>query len=211
MKKDLPKTKKDIWLFLRYFKKLLFDALYPSLLIYLLFDDIKWRRLVKYFNYSDQKTFVVFQVTLHFVLYTIYNNINLIFSKFELFKKYKIKRESYQIPSNKLIIKTAIGGYVSILLAQPIIAYYLYNLYTYFGTTINGNIPSFYTYFFQIMVCSLLNDVLFYFMHRILHHESIYFYIHKQHHEYRGSISYAAEYSHPIESVTANFIPTIAG
>ena len=52
---------------------------------------------------------------------------------------------------------------------------------------------------------------MFYWSHRILHHPSIYPYIHKQHHQYAVTISLAAEYAHPIEFVFGNLIPTIFG
>jgi sterol desaturase/sphingolipid hydroxylase (fatty acid hydroxylase superfamily) len=77
--------------------------------------------------------------------------------------------------------------------------------------SIRSDIPQFYQYFFQIMLCSFLNDLLFYFIHRLLHHESIYLLIHKKHHEYNSTISYAAEYSNLIEQLLANFLPTFLG
>jgi sterol desaturase/sphingolipid hydroxylase (fatty acid hydroxylase superfamily) len=61
------------------------------------------------------------------------------------------------------------------------------------------------------MFCSFCNDLLFYVFHRFFHHNSLYQYIHKQHHEYKGSIGFAAEYAHFIEALTANLIPTFFG
>jgi hypothetical protein len=37
----------------------------------------------------------------------------------------------------------------------------------------------------------------------------LYRWIHKQHHEYTGSIGFAAEYAHPIEALLANLLPTM--
>eukprot|EP00483_Globobulimina_turgida_P010923 UN10944 len=52
---------------------------------------------------------------------------------------------------------------------------------------------------------------LFYIVHRLVHHPKLYGIIHKQHHEYKGTIGFAAEYAHPIEALFANFYPTLAG
>jgi sterol desaturase/sphingolipid hydroxylase (fatty acid hydroxylase superfamily) len=63
----------------------------------------------------------------------------------------------------------------------------------------------------QIIFFMIMEDVLFYWSHRMLHHPKIYRFIHKRHHEYIDPISIAAEYAHPIENVLANMIPTSIG
>lgn len=50
-------------------------------------------------------------------------------------------------------------------------------------------------------------EVMFYYVHRALHHPSIYVYIHKMHHKYTAPISFAAEYAHPVEHIIANVLP----
>lgn len=57
----------------------------------------------------------------------------------------------------------------------------------------------------------IINDFLFYWAHRTLHHPLFYAKFHKQHHQFRATIGIAAEYAGPLESVLANGIPTIAG
>lgn len=52
-------------------------------------------------------------------------------------------------------------------------------------------------------------EVSFYYIHRALHHPSIYVYIHKMHHKYTAPISFAAEYAHPIEHIFANILPIV--
>jgi sterol desaturase/sphingolipid hydroxylase (fatty acid hydroxylase superfamily) len=48
--------------------------------------------------------------------------------------------------------------------------------------------------------------------HRLLHAvPSLYRLIHKQHHQYRGSIGFAAECAHPIEQIVSNQFPTAGG
>ena len=43
----------------------------------------------------------------------------------------------------------------------------------------------------------------FYFAHRALHHPALYARFHKQHHEYKGSVGFAAEYATLVEQVCA--------
>ena len=47
----------------------------------------------------------------------------------------------------------------------------------------------------------LFLDTSFYWSHRLLHHPRLYKHFHKQHHEYRGTIGFAAEYAHFVEQV----------
>lgn len=53
----------------------------------------------------------------------------------------------------------------------------------------------------QMFVSVELLSALFYLTHRSLHHKSLYARFHKQHHEYTGTIGFAAEYAHPFETV----------
>ena len=54
-----------------------------------------------------------------------------------------------------------------------------------------------------------VNDAGFYWTHRMLHHPSLYARFHKQHHEYKGTIGFAAEYATPFEAFFSNHLPMI--
>lgn len=72
-------------------------------------------------------------------------------------------------------------------------------------------VPEWYVSMFQIGCFMVIEDFLFYHLHRVLHIKSIYPYIHKLHHNYFESVSIAAEYSHPIDYLLASLIPVSAG
>ena len=56
-------------------------------------------------------------------------------------------------------------------------------------------------------LCYILNDWGFYWTHDYCV-KSIYKYIHKQHHMYTGTVSFAAEHAHIVE-ITSNYLPTL--
>jgi methylsterol monooxygenase len=61
------------------------------------------------------------------------------------------------------------------------------------------------------IVFVLLREFGFYYSHRLLHHPSIYKYIHKKHHEWQTPIAITAIYCHPFEHVFGNLLPAFLG
>jgi sterol desaturase/sphingolipid hydroxylase (fatty acid hydroxylase superfamily) len=73
------------------------------------------------------------------------------------------------------------------------------------------NLPSSFEVIYQTVFFMLIEDFVFYWSHRLLHHESIYNYIHKIHHEYINVVSISSEFAHPLEFFFGNVIPTNIG
>ena len=64
----------------------------------------------------------------------------------------------------------------------------------------------------QLVASLFIEDTWHYFMHRALHHPSVYGHVHKVHHTYAAPFSFAAEYAHPIETAILGvgfFIPLL--
>ena len=72
----------------------------------------------------------------------------------------------------------------------------------------NPHIPSLNTLMADFLLGLVAREVLYY-IHRALHHPSIYVCIHKMHHKYTDPISFAAEYAHPVEHILASIHPII--
>lgn len=67
------------------------------------------------------------------------------------------------------------------------------------------SLPPFLTLVFQMVASLVIEDCYHYFMHRGLHHPSIYGKIHKLHHTYTAPFSLCAEYAHPMETAILGF------
>jgi len=63
----------------------------------------------------------------------------------------------------------------------------------------------------QFIFYFLTDDLVAYLTHRFFHMDFIYPYVHKVHHEYKNSVSFAGEYSHPIEFAFGNLIAANSG
>ena len=53
----------------------------------------------------------------------------------------------------------------------------------------------------QMVACLAIEDTWHYWVHRLLHHRSIYKYVHKVHHHFQAPFGMVAEYAHPVETV----------
>ncbi|OAF71398.1 hypothetical protein A3Q56_00826 [Intoshia linei] len=76
---------------------------------------------------------------------------------------------------------------------------------------VTDDIPTFQRYIIDITIFSFVEEILFYYFHRLAHHPSLYKYVHKQHHEWKTSIGLTCVYAHPIEHTLVNLIPVLAG
>ena len=76
---------------------------------------------------------------------------------------------------------------------------------------INSTLPPLTETLVQIIIFVIIEDFVSYFTHRILHLPWFYRHVHKKHHEFKVTISCAAEYAHPFEYCFGNALPFISG
>lgn len=69
------------------------------------------------------------------------------------------------------------------------------------------DLPTSWTFVWQLYFCIFVEDIVFTFSHRMLHTKYLYKHIHKLHHTYTQSVGICAEYAHPIEFIFGNVLP----
>ena len=74
-----------------------------------------------------------------------------------------------------------------------------------------ANLPSISEIIVDIAVFIVIEEILFFYSHLLLHRGLLYDKIHRKHHEFRSPIALAAAYCHPIEMLLANVIPINVG
>lgn len=155
--------------------------------------------------------YVTANTVLHAMVFLALNSLLLLFHKFYVFEGYRIRPRS-EWPNSKLV-KTAIAeDTVGMIVATPIIYFLFVPAMTWSGSFVEGRpCPTAGQVGLEILACMVVEDTLFYWIHRLLHHPRLYKHIHKKHHMFRNSIGLAAEYAHPVEGVLAFLLPFYAG
>lgn len=124
-------------------------------------------------------------------------------------KKYKIQKDKVNPPH--LLWKCFRTLFVTFfILVLP--NYYLsFNfIVTYFGFSMERVLPTFPLIVLYLIVFVVMEDFTHYWLHRFLHLDFIYKYIHAQHHEFLSPTAMSATYAHPLEVIILGFC-TISG
>jgi sterol desaturase/sphingolipid hydroxylase (fatty acid hydroxylase superfamily) len=174
-----------------------------------------WPSLLE--KYSVKELFIVINFSVHTGIYAISNLVMYAIYKMKLpfFENYRILDKPWPWESDpaawKVLFKKSMR---SIAITHFVIAPLFLFLETRNEPKMRFDVETFpdtWEILKQIFFFMLVEDFLFYWHHRMLHHPKIYPYIHKIHHEYNITVSISAEYAHPLEFILGNVLPANIG
>ncbi|XP_016520900.1 fatty acid hydroxylase domain-containing protein 2 [Poecilia formosa] len=87
-----------------------------------------------------------------------------------------------------------------VLVSGPMVVL-VYLLASRTGRPCGPELPTFHRGLMELALFSMLEEILFYYSHRLFHHPSLYKHFHKQHHEWTAPIGIVSIYAHPLEHV----------
>lgn len=163
-------------------------------------------------SYGITSVYISGLFILHVIVYWIVSGI---FSLIDIYKpvilmKYKIQNHSQQINTtiiNKLIKQVLVNQLISVFIALLFLKLYIMRGFE----TSQETIPSIMESVFHFSVFLLIEEIGFYYLHRLAHYGLFYKNIHKQHHEWITPIAITAIYCHPLEHIFINLIPLFIG
>ncbi|XP_066271951.1 fatty acid hydroxylase domain-containing protein 2-like isoform X2 [Branchiostoma lanceolatum] len=126
--------------------------------------------------------------------------------------RYKIQEEKNVPVDSAKLWKTVklvlfnqfvVGGLVTVLGAP--------HLFSWRGMPCGRELPWFHWVVVELIVFVLVEEVMFYYSHRLLHQPFLYKRVHKKHHEWTAPIGIVALYAHPLEHILSNVLPVAAG
>ncbi|NWY12354.1 FXDC2 protein, partial [Aphelocoma coerulescens] len=105
-------------------------------------------------------------------------------------------------------IYTALGNQFFISLPMLVPMFYIMQSW---GSTFSEELPTFQWFLVELSIFTVVEEILFYYTHRLVHHPVLYKYIHKKHHEWTAPIGVVSIYAHPIEHIISNTLPVMTG
>eukprot|EP01084_Bolivina_argentea_P279215 477326_1 len=167
-------------------------------------NDI-WLKLTKYWTGDIRFVYALFAyifMATPFIGVCLYYDL---IYKYKILSKYRIQKPYKKYPSPELTTKARIHDLLLMLLFVPIS-----NFFTFKKNKNFKAIPNIWIICKKLILSIYVFDIMFYLTHRMLHHPLLYKY-HKQHHEFKTSISWTSAYSSWIEffesSVPSTIIP----
>ena len=115
-----------------------------------------------------------------------------------VFERYKIQPEKKA--SKAMVwkcVKRLLISHVAIQLPMQLLFHWVAQ---FLGFSMALPLPPVRDLAWQLPAFFVIEDFYFYWVHRGLHHKSVYKYVHKVHHEHKHPFGIAAEYAHPVET-----------
>lgn len=126
-------------------------------------------------------------------------------------RPYKVQPGTNEPVSTPKLIKCILVVQFNQLVVGIALSVFWFHLANLRGYDKSPKLPTFHWVLFELVVCILIEEIGFYYSHRLFHHKSLYKHIHKQHHEWQSPISITALYCHPLEHILSNMGPVVAG
>lgn len=129
-----------------------------------------------------------------------------------LLRKYKVQPHTNEPVEKKVLfnaIKVILFNQIAIGVPLAFSSYFLKKLKGFLENF--REVPSFDRVLLDLAVCILVDEIGFYYSHRLFHNKFFYKHVHKQHHEWQSPIAITAVYCHPLEHALSNVLPVAGG
>eukprot|EP00127_Corallochytrium_limacisporum_P003302 Clim_evm151s147 gene=Clim_evmTU151s147 len=159
----------------------------------------------------DRYVYMFWIKLVHFVIYFGVNGFFMMCDFMGWLYEYKLPRKESQKPAQKLVLQSLVTNTINQIVVEPLLLYYLYPYMHNRGMpAYNDPLPDFFMTWGHFAGALQFNDFFFYTTHRLMHEINfLYKHVHKIHHQYIGTIGFAAEHNHILENVFAAQFPTL--
>ncbi|XP_062909177.1 fatty acid hydroxylase domain-containing protein 2 isoform X2 [Mobula hypostoma] len=178
------------------------------------FWQSQWGKAYNFFQGNECVLFLLGTMVIPTVAFWLVNGLLLIVDvtgKPQLITRYRIQAgQNDPVESAKLLLAIRTVVFNQVFLSLPMLLL-LYPIMKWRGNPCGPELPTFHWVLFELCFLGLLEEMIFYYSHRLFHHPTLYKHIHKKHHEWTAPIGVIALYAHPVEYVFSNMLPPMIG
>ncbi|XP_063303915.1 fatty acid hydroxylase domain-containing protein 2-like [Pelobates fuscus] len=178
------------------------------------FWQSQWGKLHDYFGGNELALFSLGAMVIPSLSFWMYNAVLMIIDltgKPNFITRYRIQIEKND-PVDSAKLRHAV---ITVLLNQLLISFPMVLLMYPFmksrGNPCGTELPTFHWVLLELAVFVLVEEILFYYSHRLVHHPSLYKHVHKKHHEWTAPVGVVSLYAHPLEHILSNMLPPMVG
>ncbi|ESN99625.1 hypothetical protein HELRODRAFT_185820 [Helobdella robusta] len=125
--------------------------------------------------------------------------------------KYKIQQDKNKpVDVGKLMKAVKQVAFNQVVVGGPFM-YVMFKVMICRGCSFGRELPTFHWVAAELVVFTIVEEIMFYYSHRLFHAPFFYRRIHKIHHEWVSPVGVTSIYAHPIEHIFANMLPIIMG
>ena len=122
------------------------------------------------------------------------------------------RRHDARTPSVSRLCVVVLLNQLTILLPFSHLQYELHSRGVWsLGLRVHAGLPAVSEVAMHLLGLALLEEVCFYYSHRLLHTTWLYRWVHSTHHDFHAPTALATIYAHPFEVATSNVLPLILG
>ncbi|CAL9686127.1 unnamed protein product [Knipowitschia caucasica] len=174
----------------------------------------QWNRLYTEFEGHDQKLFYIGTMLVPTLVFWGTNALLLIVdvtAKPSFITKFRIQHDKNNpVDRARLphLLKTVLFNYIFVSGPMLVVSYHIMSTR---GSPCAPQLPTFHWALLELTAFAIIEEVFFYYSHRLFHQPRFYKQFHKQHHEWTAPIGIVCIYAHPLEHMVSNMFPVVLG
>ncbi|XP_058483923.1 fatty acid hydroxylase domain-containing protein 2 [Solea solea] len=174
----------------------------------------QWSRLYVTFEGHEAALFYLGTMLMPTLVFWIPNALLLfvdVTGKPSFITRYRIQMDKNN-PVDRVKLRHAVKTVIlnQLLISGPMVVA-VYHITSWRVNPCGPELPTFHWALMELAVFALVEEIMFYYSHRLFHHPSLYKHYHKQHHEWTAPVGVVCIYAHPLEHVLSNMLPAVAG